>query len=186
MNKLYFATGNKGKAEEAKKILDVPIEISQLDLEEIQSMDLEEIAGHKLIQAYQKVKNPVFVDDVALYLDVWDGFPGPFVKYIHDGSNARLLYMLRNEKVRTGTLIATIGYYDGSKKHFFTGKLKVSIADKEQGESGWGLDPVLIPEGKDKTFAQMNEEEKNSDSHRSRALAEFKKFLDSQTDSNEL
>lgn len=181
MNKLYFATGNDGKAREAQKILNIPIEIADLELDELQSMDLEKIVEHKAKQAYETVQSPVFVDDVALYLDVWNGFPGPFVKFIHEEGNKRLLYMLRNETNREGNLIVTIGYYDGVNINFFKGEMKVTIASQEHGQDGWGLDPILIPEGKLQTFGEMSKEEKNSDSHRSRALLKFKEFLDSQS-----
>ncbi len=183
---MFFATGNKGKAEEAQKILNHPIEIVTLELDELQSMDLEKIVEHKVRQAYEIVKEPVFVDDVALYLDIWDGFPGPFVKFIHEKGNKRLLYMLRNEDNRDGLLVATIGYYDGDSVHFFKGELKVTISREEQGEGGWGLDPILIPEGKNRTFGEISEDEKNADSHRSRALLKFKKFLDSNAGSSEV
>lgn len=183
MDKLIFATGNKGKAREAQQILEIPIEIRDLELDEIQDLDLEKIVKHKLRQAFENVKAPVIVDDVALKLDAWNGFPGPFVKYIHvasNGNNQLILRMLRNEENRRGTLIATIGYHDGDNMHLFTGEVKIEIATEERGDNGWGLDPILIPEGSDKTYSEMSEEEKNTDSHRTRALAKFKEFLDSQ------
>lgn len=183
MNKLFFATGNKGKAREAQQILGIPIEISEIELDEIQSLDLKKIVEHKLIQAFEKVNAPVIVDDVALKLDSWNGFPGPFVKYLHVASNNNnklILKMLGNEENRNGMLIATIGYHDGSDMQFFTGELSVTIAKEERGTNGWGLDPILIPEGSNRTYAEMSEDEKNSDSHRKRALVKLKNFLDSQ------
>lgn len=181
MKKLYFATGNKGKAREAQQILGRDIEIAELELDEIQSENLKDIVRHKLAQAYEKLKAPVIVDDVSLEMDIWDGFPGPFVKHLHGKDTRRILYMLRNEDNRMGTIISTVGYHDGEKMHCFTGKLRVKIADKNYGDRGWGLDPILIPDGKDRTFGEMSEEEKNSDSHRTRALLMLKKFLHSQT-----
>lgn len=184
MDKIFFATGNKGKAREAQQILGIPIEIIEVELDEIQDLDLKKIVEHKLRQAFEKVKSPVIIDDVALKLDAWNGFPGPFVKYLHvasNGNNKLILRMLENEENRKGTLIATIGYHDGRDTHFFTGELGVTIATEERGENGWGLDPILIPEGSEKTYAEMTEEEKNSDSHRKRALMSFKDFLNSQT-----
>ena len=181
---IYFATGNKGKAREAQQILGIPIEITEIELDEIQSLDLKKIVGHKLKQAFDNVKSPVIVDDVALKLDIWNGFPGPFVKYLHvasNGNNELILRMLENETNRNGTLVATIGYHDGRNAHFFTGEIRVTIATEERGKNGWGLDPILIPEGFNKTYAEMSEEEKNSDSHRRRALKNFKEFLDGQT-----
>ena len=156
MDKLFFATGNKGKAREAQQILGIPIEIIDIELDEIQNLDLKKIAQHKLIQAYEQVKAPLIVDDVALQLDVWNGFPGPFVKFLHvasEGNNKLLLRMLKNEENRNGTLIATIGFHDGHDTHFFTGELRVAIAGEERGTNGWGLDPILIPEGSDRTYS---------------------------------
>lgn len=179
MKKIYFATGNSGKADEAQKILGLEVKIADLELDEIQELDLKKIVRHKLTQAYEKLKFPVIVDDVSLELDAWDGFPGPFVKFMHKNDTGHFLHIIRNETNRNATLIATIGYHDGAGAHFFTGKLRVMIAKKSLGENGWGLDPILIPEGKKLTFAQMPDGEKNSDSHRARALKMFKKFLDS-------
>lgn len=189
MDKLFFTTGNKGKAREAQQILGIPIEISDVELDEIQDLDLKKIVQHKLIQASEKVKAPVIVDDVALRLDAWNGFPGPFVKFLHvasNGNNQLILKMLKSEENRNGTLIATIGYHNGRESHFFTGELRVTIATKERGANGWGLDPILIPEGSNRTYAEMTEDEKNEDSHRRRALEKLKDFLDSKAGSNEV
>lgn len=180
MKKIYFATGNKGKAGEAEKILEVNVEIADLEMDEIQSEKLKDIVAHKLSQAYKKLKSPVMVDDVSLELDIWDGFPGPFVKFLYGKDTGRILYMMRNEKNRKGTMIATLGYHDCKKMHFFTGKLRIEIAKENLGDKGWGLDPILIPEGQKLTFAQMSEAEKNLVSHRRKAFDKFKKFLDSQ------
>lgn len=186
MNKIYFATGNSGKAREVKQILGVEIEIAKMDLDEIQSMDLRAIVKHKLSQAYEKLKSPVIVDDVSLEIDVWGGFPGPFVKHLHGKNTKRILYMMRNETNRSATMISTVGYHDGEKMHFFTGKLRIRIADKNYGDKGWGLDPVLIPLGQDKSYGQMSEKEKNSDSHRTRAFLMLKRFINSQKGKNKV
>lgn len=184
MNKIYFATGNKGKVEEAGQILNHPIEILDIELDEIQSMNLEDIVSHKARQAFEKIKKPVFVDDVSLEFDIWKGFPGPFIKYLQQISNDLILYMMRNESNRKVKLIATIGYFDGFKMHCFTGYVIGNIALASKGEGGWGFDPIFIPEGETQTFAEMSDEKKNSLSHRRIALDKFKQFLDSQAGSN--
>lgn len=177
---VYFATGNKGKAREAEQILGVDIEVADIELDEIQSMNAKKVVEHKLMQAFEKLRAPVIVDDVSLEIDVWGRFPGTLVKHLHGKDTKRILYMMRNETNRNATMISTVGYHDGEKMHFFTGKLKIRIADKDYGENGWGLDPILIPLGQDKSFGQMSEEEKNSDSHRTRALLMLKRFINSQ------
>jgi non-canonical purine NTP pyrophosphatase (RdgB/HAM1 family) len=180
MKKIYFATGNKGKANEAEQILGVDIEIAPLELDEIQSMNLEDIVGHKVKQAYEKLKAPVFVDDVSLEVDIWKGFPGPFIKYLQQISNDLILYMMRNETNRKVKLIATIAYHDGEKIHYFSGHIPCTISTESRGDQGWGFDPIMIPDGQNLTFSQMTDEAKNSLSHRRIALDTFKKFLDSQ------
>jgi len=186
MRKLYFATGNKGKAGEAQFILGRDIEIASLELDEIQSSSLKKIVTHKLNQAYSILKKPVMVDDVSLELDAWDKFPGPFVKYMHGGDNKRFLKIFENVENRNGTLIATIGYHDGKKTHCFTGKIRITISHKEKGSGGWGLDAVLIPEAYRQTFAEMGEETKNAISHRRKALLMLKRFLDSKKSKNDI
>lgn len=178
MDKIYFATGNKGKVEEARFILNHPVEILDVELDEIQSMNLEEIVEHKARQAYEKIKKPVFVDDVSLEFDIWKGFPGPFIKYLQHIGNDLILYMMRNESNRKVKLIATIGYFDGNIMHFFTGFIWGTIAVESRGERGWGFDPLFIPDGQEMTFAQMSDKVKNEVSHRRIALDKFKKFLD--------
>lgn len=180
MKKLFFATGNKGKVEEAQEIIKTPIEILEVDLDEVQSLSAKKIVKAKVQQAFEIVKSPVFVDDVSLEIEIWKKFPGPFIKHIRDvGGNELLLYMLRNEKNRNVNLLATIGYHDGEKIHMFTGTVKGTLATEERGKNGWGFDPILIPDGQTKTFAEMTTLEKNKLSHRRRALDMLRKFLNS-------
>jgi len=180
MKKIYFATGNKGKAEEAEDILGLKVDIADIELDEIQSMNLEIIVEHKVRQAYQVLKAPVFVDDVSVEFEIWKGFPGPFIKYLQQLSNDLILYMMRNETNRRVNLIATIAYHDGVKIHFFTSKIKGTIATEVRGARGWGFDPILIPEDQKLTYAQMSLQEKNSHSHRTIAMNKLRDFLDSQ------
>lgn len=175
---LYFATSNKGKAKEAEQILQFPIEIKELELDEIQELDLGKIVDHKVRQAYDIVKEPVFVDDVALYVDVWKSFPGPFVKHLREvGGNDLLLYMMRNETNRKVTAIATIGFHDGEYVRIFSGSVVGEITKEPMGNNSWGWDPIFKPVDSDMTFAEMSEEMKNKMSHRFKALEKFKEYL---------
>ena len=181
MGKLYFATGNSGKADEAAKILDVPIEIVKLELEEIQSLDVKKVAEHKARQAFEKLGKPVFVDDVSFEVMAWNGFPGPFIKFISvAGGEELLLKMLKGEDDRRVKVTATIAYHDGKEIHIVEGSFMGTIVER-RGKGGWGFDPFVIPEGQTKTFGEMDEELKNSVSHRYHALMNFKKLLNSQT-----
>lgn len=177
---LFFITTNKNKANEAQEILNIPIEIVSIELDEIQSLDLKKIARKKTEEAYKILKKPLIIDDVSMHIEVWNGFPGPFTKFIHEaGGSELLLRMLKGEKNRNAVVTATIGYHDGKQIHIFQGSVKGKIAKKSLGSNGFGWDSVFIPEGTGKTYAQMEIIEKNNLSHRKKALEEFKKFLSS-------
>ncbi len=179
MKKLYFATSNKGKADEASKILRFPIEIVNIELDEIQSLDSKKIVEHKVQQAFEKIKKPVFVDDVSLEVFAWNGFPGPFIKFIPEAGGYELLVkMLKGENDKRVKIIATVAYHDGKKIHTIDGSFVGKVVEK-RGSSGWGFDPYIIPDGYDQTFGEMEENVKNEVSHRARALINFKKLLDS-------
>lgn len=179
VNKLYFATGNKNKVKEAQAILDFPIQIADIELDEIQSLDTEKIVRKKVSDAFAILQKPVFVDDVSLSIDAWDGFPGPFIKYMTaGGANIdMLLRMLQIETNRSALLYAVIGYHDGKNIHVFNAQKKSTITTEKRGSNGWGFDPIIIPEGFEKTFAEMDEKTKNAVSHRRLALEKFKTFL---------
>lgn len=182
MKKLCFVTSNKDKVDEAQKILGVPIEIIDIDIDEIQSMDLKKVVEAKAREAYKRVRRPVFVDDVSFGIKAWNGFPGPFIKFLRLAGNNRhelLLRMLSAERDRTVKVIAGIGYHDGRKIHVIEGSFIGTIVQR-QGEKGWGFDPYVVARGQTKTFAEMDESLKNKISHRARALRKFKKLLDSQ------
>ena len=180
---LIFVTGNKSKARDVEKILKFPIKVIGIDLEEIQDVDVEKIAMHKVVEAFSKVNSPVIVDDVGLYVEAWNGFPGPLIKWLlkaGGGNSSLLLRLLKNEKNRNAMAILAIGYHDGKMAHIFTGQVEGKIANEIKGDNGFGWDAVFIPNGYDKTFAEMTFEEKNKVSHRRRAFDKFKNYLDSQ------
>lgn len=188
MKTLCFVTSNKDKVDEAHKILGIPIEIVNLEIDEIQSLDLKKIVKHKAEEAYKRVKKPVFVDDVSFEVRAWNGFPGPFIKFLRLASNDRhelLLRMLSAEKNRTVKVIAGIGYHDGKKVHILEGSFTGKIVPR-RGNKGWGFDPYVIPDGFRKTLGEMGEGFKNKVSHRARALRKFKRLLDSQKAQNPL
>ncbi len=180
MSKLLFATSSKNKVREASDILGIPLEIAELELPEIQSMDLETVVRKKVEAAFEILKKPVMVDDVGFKIDAWNGFPGPFIKYLlHSLGNKKLLQVLKDEKNKKIVAQCAIGYHDGQKVHVIIGEIKGKFTNEERGKDGWGFDFFVIPEGQTKTMAELGFEEKNKVSHRHAALAKFKEFLDS-------
>lgn len=184
MKELVFVTGNQAKARDVQKILEFPLKVVDIDLDEIQDTDVEVVASHKAEEAYRKVNAPVIVDDVSLAIDAWNNFPGPLIKWIlkaGGGDASLLLRLLSNEQNRKATAILALGYHDGNEVRIFTGSVNGTIAPEIRGDNGFGWDAVFIPEGQTKTFAEMPFEEKNAISHRRRAFDKFKQFLDGQS-----
>ncbi len=181
MKKLLFATGNKEKVEELQTILEIPLEFAEVDIEEVQSMDLEYVARRKAEEAFRILGKPVIVDDVGVFIEAWGGFPGPFVKFLflHLG-NKRLLDLLKDERNRNVRVQSVIGYYDGEKVRTFLGEVRGTFALEERGTEGWGFDPIIIPAGQIQTYAEMGLAGKNKLSHRKAALDKFSEFLNSQ------
>lgn len=177
--KITFVTGNEFKVKEAKKILDIDLDVSKIDLSEIQEMDLEKVALHKLNQAAALLKKPVLIDDVSFEVHAWNSFPGPLIKWILKAGDgpALLLKLLEGEKNRKATARLAIGFYDGKKPHLFFGEVTGTISHAIKGDNGFGWDRVFIPDGYHETFSEMPPELKNSISHRARALAKLHDFL---------
>lgn len=185
MKKLVFVTGNKAKAEDVQKILNFPIEIIDMDLEEIQELDLEKVALYKVMEAFNKIKTPVIIDDVGFYVDAWNNFPGPLIKWVlkaGNGNASLLLKMLKGVKQRSATAKLVVAYHDGKGVHCFSGEARGRVANKIRAGNnfGFGWDSIFIPDGFDKTYGEMTFEEKNAISHRRKALDKLKQFLDSQ------
>lgn len=186
MKKITFVTGNKAKAREVERILNVPLEIKEIDIDEIQEINLEVVALHKINQAFEIVKKPVIIDDVSLEIDAWNSFPGPLIKWLlksgNQGDASTLLKMLEGETNRSAKARLAVGFHDGRKSHIFIGEIKGTIALEIRGENGFGWDPVFIPDGYNQTFAEMDPKIKDGISHRGRALSKFRDFLISNYD----
>ncbi|MFX0135683.1 MAG: non-canonical purine NTP pyrophosphatase, partial [Candidatus Hodarchaeota archaeon] len=112
--KIYFASSNKNKLEEATKILtkyNVIVEPLLLECPEIQSDNLEEIAKFSVKFAFNEVKNPVFVEDSGLFIEVLNGFPGPYSSYVYNTiGNEGILNLMKNEKNRKANFKSIIAY----------------------------------------------------------------------------
>ncbi len=177
MNKIFFITGNENKLREAKEILGDRIESLNINLIEIQSSDPHEIIKHKLEEAKEKYGGCFVVEDTSLYLEGMNGLPGPLIKWFLKtigNSGLTKLTSLYGEKAIAKCIV---GYFDGEKTLFFEGTITGKIVESN-GTNGFGWDKIFQPEGYEKTFAEMNADEKNSMSHRRKAFEKLKKYLD--------
>jgi len=181
MKKIYFVTGNKGKVLEAKKKLskiDIDIIQKNVGYPEIQADSLEEVAEYGIKHLKDKLDCPFILEDAGLFIDSLNGFPGVYSAYVYYTIGCKgILKLLEKEKNRKATFKSVYAFYNNGEKEIFIGKCNGVINTKIIGEKGFGYDPIFIPNTKNKTFAQMNPEEKNSVSHRGQALDKLTNFL---------
>lgn len=196
MKKILLATNNKHKVEEIQAILkDLGYEVLARDQVYDGNFDVDEnadtLAGNALLKA-QALRNlvsesyMVLADDTGLFVDALDGAPGVHsARYAGDAhddeaNKKKLLKELEDlpEADRTArfkTVLALMGA--GKDPVFIEGILEGKIATEERGNSGFGYDPLFIPEGYQISLGQMNPEEKNRISHRHNALIKLAEYL---------
>jgi inosine triphosphate pyrophosphatase len=176
---LKFITGNKNKFEEIHSVLGVPMEQVSIDLPEIQSLDAREVIRQKLLAAEVREKGEYIVEDTSLYLSCLNyQLPGPFIKWFEKGITndgiVRLAEKLGDDKARAAVLIGHIDI-DGNVS-FFEGVLEGKIVPARGGKDfGWG--PIFQPEDSEKTFGEMERDEKHAISMRGIAARKLKDFL---------
>lgn len=162
MKDVVFVTGNPNKAAYFAELVGLPIDHHKVELDEIQSLDVAEVAERKARQAYDILKRPVLVEDQGMYLPALGGFPGPFVKFMVDDGDrvdilSRILDGFSNRSAESRTVFV---YFDGSEVRKFEGVLYGEIAKEPRGDGGWGWDPVFIPRGYGgRTRAELTKEE---------------------------
>jgi XTP/dITP diphosphohydrolase len=178
---IFLATGNFHKFNEARRILaeyNIASGMLRVRNVEIQSDSLAEIATASVVDAFNRSHLPVIVEDAGLFVDALKGFPGPYAAYVYKTiSNPGMLKLMENVDDRKATFRSAIAYYDGqSEPVCFEGEAVGRIAyDEVWGnlKTGFGFDPIFLPSGSEKTFAEMTIEEKNGFSHRANAMRKF-------------
>ena len=183
MREIYFVTGNKGKLLEAqKKFSDLDIKIIQKDIgyPEIQADTLEEVAEFGVKHVAEKLDTTFILEDAGLFIDALKGFPGVYSAYIYKTIGFNGILKLMKDVNDRGAIFRSVYAYKepDSATRFFIGECRGVIAIKDRGSNGFGFDPIFIPDGSTRTFAEMSTEEKNSFSHRGKALEKLYEFLE--------
>jgi XTP/dITP diphosphohydrolase len=197
MKNLIFATQNKHKIEEINAVLQTNMVEQQnpiwniIGLAEINCIDdipetsdtLEGNALQKALYISEGFGHDCFADDTGLEVDALDGRPGVYsARYAgsqrsFDDNINKVLDELKDVKNRTARFRTVIALVLDSDHYFFEGKIEGHIIHERRGSSGFGYDPVFVPQGYDKTFAEMTLEEKNIISHRALAVKKLIDFL---------
>lgn len=185
---IIFATNNAHKLEEISGALDgsfTLISLSEAGFEgEIPETGrtLEANAMQKAQYIFERFRQPVFADDTGLEVDCLNGLPGVDTAHYSgtrdaDANMAKLLRAIRHCPSRGASFKTVIAYISPVEKALFVGEVRGVIAPEKRGEGGFGYDPIFIPEGSDRTYAQLGAEAKAETSHRVRALKKFMDFL---------
>lgn len=176
---LYFATTNIHKQRIYEQIIGAKFQISHLDIEDIQHVDVSEVALYKAKRAFEILKKPVFVENSAIAIRAWGGLPGGLSTSMLPplGLN-NLCRMIQPFEDKHAEAVTAIGFTDGQVLRKFIGVLPGTIADTPRG-NGYSWNNIFIPQGFTKTLGEMAEEEYVSLSSRRRAIIEFMQFLQS-------
>ena len=187
--KLVFATNNKHKLQEVRDIVGNRVEV--LSLSDIGCCDdipetADTLQGNALIKArhiYGKYGLDCFADDTGLEVEALGGAPGVYsARYAGEECDSeanmrKLLENLTGKSNRNAQFRTVIALIIDGKEMLFDGIVKGTIATEKKGDSGFGYDPIFIPEGHAESFAQMSGEMKNSMSHRFRATQQLGDYL---------
>ena len=189
MRKLVFATNNAHKLEEVRAVLDNKIEI--VSLNELGCFDdipetADTLEGNALIKAayvFNKFEMACIADDTGLEVEALNGEPGVYsARYGGEPHNAqknmqKLLTNLKGIENRKARFRTVIVLKDAERELYFEGTIHGHISETPSGAAGFGYDPVFVPDGYNKSFAELGPELKNKISHRALAVEELIRFL---------
>jgi XTP/dITP diphosphohydrolase len=194
--KLIFVTHNQNKLAEIKELLGKEFKLVSLedlciddDIPETRTT-LEGNAIQKARYIYDRFHLPCFADDSGLETESLNGEPGVYsARYAgslsefesenirNEANIQKLLYNLSGKTNRRARFRTVIGFITDNHEYTFEGIVNGQIVSQKRGKSGFGYDPVFVPDGFDITFAEMTLKEKNKISHRARAFRKFAEFL---------
>ncbi len=145
-----------------------------LDLPEIQSLDMGEVLHAKARAAWEALRRPLVVEETGLELAAWNGFPGPLVKWmllaVGAEGIARAARAAGDPRARA---VCFLEWTDGTRSVVASGATAGHLVLPARGGNGFGWDPVFVPEGEARTYAEMADAEKDALGHRGRAWREL-------------
>lgn len=181
---LKFITSNKGKLLEAQTALGklgFTVVPHPADVTEIQADTIDEVARHKAEQLLNTAEPPYFLEDAGFSVVALKDFPGVYSHYVLDTLGCEgILALLEHapEHGRAAYFKAVVAYVDAEKNiRLFEGRIDGQVAMERRGTGGFGFDPIFVPDGEKRTFAEMTAEEKSMISHRGRALYALHEYL---------
>lgn len=190
---LYLATQNTHKIQELSALLQGRFSVKSIaELGQVEDIPetgwtISENSLQKANFIAQKYKVTCLSDDSGLEVEALDGEPGVFsARYAGSQRNSKdninlLLENLKNISHRSARFVTILTFHYQGNFYQFEGEIKGQIIDQPRGNDGFGYDPIFLPDGYTKTFAEMSMEEKNLIAHRAKAIEKFIKFIDEKT-----
>lgn len=186
--KLVFATNNKHKLEEVQAMLTnfEIVSLAEINCFEDIPETADTLEGNAILKANfitEKYGLNCFADDTGLEVEALNNEPGVYsARYAGEDNNAeanmnKLLNNLKNTQNRKAQFKTAIALNIQGKQFIFEGVCKGTILTEKRGESGFGYDPIFMPDGFNRSFAEMNLAEKGSISHRGKAVEKLVTFL---------
>ncbi len=176
----YFNTINEIKISEIKEIFSsYPQDLKFLknNVIEILSEDIKTVIKAKAADAYKKCRVPVIVEHGGLNIEYLNGFPGALSKPMWDLMEEKICTIIPPGQSRKAKAISGVCFCDGMKSHVFISETEGCISPERRGTNGFQWDPIFIPEGETKTYAEMNRTEKLRFSQAAKAYHQLISFL---------
>ena len=189
MHTLIFATNNRNKVAEIQSLVGpnftiIPLKEAGIDIDIPEPHDqLEANALEKALTIFKMTNQACFSEDTGLEILALDGAPGvKSARYAGENSNPQanidlVLSKMTGVENRTAQFRTVICLIWENQTYYFEGICKGQILNNMQGENGFGYDPIFVPDGASKSFANMTMEEKNTYSHRKKAVTQLFEFL---------
>lgn len=189
MKRIVFATHNKHKAEEVQAVIGNTVELvdlSRIGCHEDIPETADTLEGNALMKArfvWAKYGSDCFADDTGLEVAALSNAPGVYsARYAGEDKNPednmkKVLEELRNETDRSARFRTVIALILDGEEFLFEGIINGHLIEEKRGSGGFGYDPIFVPEGYDKTFAELGSDIKNTISHRAMATNQLKTFL---------
>ncbi len=188
---IHIGTSNQGKFREMSRMLeslghsavkeDLPYpEIQAETLREVVQFAIQWLLENDERSWMNDPDHGFLIDDSGIFIKALKDFPGVYSKFVYYTlGNPGILHLLGDTDHRDATFRTVLLFYRNGASHYFEGIASGTIADSQRGTQGFGYDPIFIPNGGERTFAEMDTDEKNSFSHRGKAVEQFLDYLKS-------
>jgi XTP/dITP diphosphohydrolase len=179
---IYFNTVNTDKISEIKFLFKphkkYACHFFKNNIVEILNNNIENVIKQKAISAYDNCRMPVIVEHGALEVEYFNNFPGALSKPMWDLMGDKICKLIPESESRKAKVISAVGYCDGKTIKTFIEGTNGEISAKGMGTNGFQFDPIFIPNGSDKTYAQMKLDEKMKFSQATKSYGKLIEFLE--------